>query len=202
MRTRRALLLVRDLKMAATSCKVRGFASEPLFIPSRAQQREHLDAQIDNFVQLVQDGNAASAPLRAAAIARVRSVVCDSLRDSHGEGATVVPFGSCASGLMLHSSDLDLVAFHDDVSSEQRRASLRKAHRLLVKRGLVCKHSDVVPLLHRRIRVPLIKFTERESGLLVDLTLNETDGVQNTCALSAQLQVEATRRSHPHADHL
>ena len=124
------------------------------------------------------------AAVRIAATERLANAVASAL-----PGTYVVPFGSSVTGLALPgTSDIDLCAFdgkanHPDKPSTTRLRSLAKALR---RHGMVCTRSPFV-VLDRKVRVPLIKFNERLSGLPVDISMGNPHGALTSCAVSAQL---------------
>ena len=139
-----------------------------------------LTSQITRFEQLVRLGLAAEAPLREKAV----STVCAAVRAAL-PGARIEPFGSSVTGLMLPKlSDLDLVAFHKGANP---RASLSAVASEMLKRKLVCKRSPFLKLTHKSVRVPIVKFRERASGVQFDVSVNELNGLRNTRALIEQL---------------
>ena len=77
-------------------------------------------------------------------------------------------FGSCATGLNLPNSDIDLLVYLPDTKEGNMINKLTQA---LLKAG-ICKSID--PLKHAK--VPIIKLQDKESGMNVDISFNRTNG--------------------------
>lgn len=102
-----------------------------------------------------------------------------SLQRVHADGKTYC-FGSYASGMYLPNSDMDL-AF---VSDQYMRSGIAKfasrpswMHRLaarLTSDG-IASHGSTQVIFHAR--VPLIKFVDKSSGLKVDISFEQYNGV-------------------------
>lgn len=171
--------LPRESKSAALSLFVKLSGED---VESWLQSARHmlLASQIARFEQLVRLGLAAEAPLREKAV----STVCAAVRAAL-PGARIEPFGSSVTGLMLPKlSDLDLVAFHKGANP---RASLSAVASEMLKRKLVCQGSPLLKLTHKSVRVPIVRFRERTSGVQFDVSVNELNGLRNTRALIEQL---------------
>ena len=95
---------------------------------------------------------------------RVKNVVRQCYPD-----ACVMVFGSCATGLNLPNSDIDLLVYQPDV---KEASMINKLTNQLLKSG-ICKSID--PLKHAK--VPIIKLQDRESGVNVDISFNRTNGI-------------------------
>ena len=78
-------------------------------------------------------------------------------------------FGSCATGLNLPQSDIDLLVYHPQVKDITMINRLSNA---LLKSG-ICR--SIEPLKHTR--VPLIKVVDKQSGIHLDISFNRTNGI-------------------------
>lgn len=83
--------------------------------------------------------------------------------------AVVMVFGSCATGLNLPKSDIDLLVYNTD-NKELRM--LDKISSALYRSGL-CKNIEAL----KHTKVPLIKMVDKLSGVNVDISFNRTNGV-------------------------
>ena len=92
-------------------------------------------------------------------------------------------FGSCMTGLRLPYGDIDLM-FETGASNSdkvaQRRMVLRMARELRRRKGSIASHITAI----KHARVPIIKWTDAQSGLQVDASFNNTDGLVNTASLA------------------
>mmetsp|Transcript_56682 Transcript_56682/g.93728 ORF Transcript_56682/g.93728 Transcript_56682/m.93728 type:complete len:584 (-) Transcript_56682:127-1878(-) len=132
---------------------------------------------------------------RCGVLRRVLALVTSSF-----PGAHLALFGSCATGLSVPDSDLDLVAttFEGAAGSSQQRRQgkhaaikpLRKLARLFVQRKLT-RASDCEVVY---AKVPIIKFIDQQSGMSVDLSVNATNGEQNSEWVRRQLRQEPMLR--------
>jgi DNA polymerase sigma len=78
-------------------------------------------------------------------------------------------FGSCAVGLNLAESDVDLLVYERRVGDREMMGRLCGE----LVRADVCRRIEAI----RSAKVPIIKMEERESGLSVDLSFNRENGV-------------------------
>lgn len=83
--------------------------------------------------------------------------------------AVVMVFGSCATGLNLPNSDIDLLVYNPQV---KEITMINKLGNSLLKSGM-CKSLEQL----KHIRVPLIKLQDRESNIQVDISFNRTNGI-------------------------
>lgn len=95
----------------------------------------------------------------------------------------IVMYGSSSSDLCLHSSDLDLSAltsyYNEDGEYYQKSLYteteiMNRISSLIMREHMVEKNTFQ---LIRNCRVPLIKFTDRQSNLNVDITFNQKNGL-------------------------
>lgn len=90
------------------------------------------------------------------------------VRESYPD-ATVMVFGSCATGLNLPNSDIDLLVYNPEA---KELAMLNKLSNTLVKQIEV---QSIEPL--KFTKVPLIKLQEKKSNINVDISFNRTNGI-------------------------
>ena len=83
--------------------------------------------------------------------------------------AVVMVFGSCATGLNLPNSDIDLLVYHPQV---KELTILNKLSNSLLRAG-ICK--SIEPLKYTK--VPLIKLQDKSSNINVDISFNRTNGI-------------------------
>ena len=83
--------------------------------------------------------------------------------------AVVMVCGSCATGLNLPNSDIDLLVFNPDV---RELTMLNRISNALLRSGS-CK--SIEPLKHTK--VPLIKLQDKETNMQVDISFNRTNGI-------------------------
>ena len=83
--------------------------------------------------------------------------------------AKVLVFGSCACGLNLAESDIDLLVYNPAVKDVQM---INKLSMEFVRAG-IC--SSIEPI--KSAKVPIIKIADAESGINVDLSFNRENGV-------------------------
>ena len=95
---------------------------------------------------------------------RIKNVVKQCYPD-----AVVMVFGSCATGLNLPNSDIDLLVYNTAVSE---LSMINKLQNRLLKEG-ICK--SIEPLKHTK--VPIIKLTDKLSNINVDISFNRTNGI-------------------------
>jgi hypothetical protein len=88
-------------------------------------------------------------------------------------------FGSSATGLFLPNADLDMVAFSHQFTATRGsftpNVSLFAVRERLFQTGLADKnHMEVI----NKARVPIVKFVESDSQFSVDISFNNTSGLQ------------------------
>lgn len=83
--------------------------------------------------------------------------------------AVVMVFGSCATGLNLPSSDIDLLVYNPSVSDH---TMINKLSNSLLAEG-ICKSIEALKFA----KVPLIKLQDKESNINVDISFNRTNGI-------------------------
>ncbi len=136
----------------------------------------------------LQDLSAYLAPTPAEATARSLLIKkCDAVVKKLFPGMRVECFGSVDTGLYLPTSDVDLVVVSDssiDVMDPLIAPPLRKLARALIKASVAEPRS--VQIISRA-RVPIIKFTDRLSGLPVDISFNVASGLEGARFLKSKL---------------
>ena len=95
---------------------------------------------------------------------RIKKVVKECYPD-----AVVMVFGSCATGLNLPASDIDLLVYNPEV---KEITMINKLSNQLLKSG-ICKSLE--PLKHTK--VPLIKLQDKETNIQLDISFNRTNGI-------------------------
>ena len=109
---------------------------------------------------------------RRGLVSRVRAVVVSVFPD-----AQVKCFGSFDTGLYLPESDIDLVCLGTGVSSQKQKGrALHKLGDALRRAPWAVTQMEVVD----KARVPIVKFVDGESGVAVDICLEETTGLQSS----------------------
>lgn len=101
---------------------------------------------------------------RQSLVKRIKKVVKELYPD-----AVVMVFGSCATGLNLPNSDIDLLVYNPQV---KELTMLNKLCNNLVKQIEV---QSIEPL--KFTKVPLIKLQEKNSKINVDISFNRTNGI-------------------------
>ncbi|KAK0628771.1 hypothetical protein B0T17DRAFT_588797 [Bombardia bombarda] len=104
--------------------------------------------------------------------------------------AEVYPFGSFPSGLYLPTGDMDM-AFLSDSYLHGGRAKYNSKNTLWKLRDALQRHNMAwegeIDVIHKA-RVPLVKFNERETGLKVDISFENTTGIQAISTFKAWKQ--------------
>lgn len=101
---------------------------------------------------------------REALVKKIKRVVKESYPD-----AVVMVFGSCATGLNLPNSDIDLLVYNPEV---KEISMLGKLANSLIK-GIQCESIEALKFT----KVPLIKLQEKNSKINVDISFNRTNGI-------------------------
>lgn len=78
-------------------------------------------------------------------------------------------FGSCATGLNLPKSDIDLLVYHPEV---KEITMINKLSNQLLRSG-ICKSIEAL----KHTKVPIIKLVDKKSGINLDISFNRTNGV-------------------------
>lgn len=87
--------------------------------------------------------------------------------------AKVAVFGSCATGLNLPKSDIDLLCYYP---AQREQTLISKLTSELVKSG-IC--ASIEPI--KSAKCPIIKLTDKETGINVDISFNRENGVNCVC---------------------
>ena len=90
--------------------------------------------------------------------------------------ASVRAFGSYDTGLFLPESDIDIVCLDTGVHTKQRGTALHKLARALRRAEWPISEMEVVD----KARVPIIKFVDGQSGIPVDICLEERSGLSSS----------------------
>lgn len=83
--------------------------------------------------------------------------------------AKLCVFGSCATGLNLPKSDIDLLCYYPEA---REQTLLNKLTHKLVRSG-IC--SSIEPI--KSAKCPIIKLTDKQSGINVDISFNRDNGI-------------------------
>jgi len=102
--------------------------------------------------------------MRETLVKKIKRCVKESYPD-----AVVMVFGSCATGLNLPNSDIDLLVYYPQV---KELTMLNKICNTLVKQIDV---QSIEPL--KFTKVPLIKLQEKHTKINVDISFNRTNGI-------------------------
>jgi DNA polymerase sigma len=78
-------------------------------------------------------------------------------------------FGSCATGLNLPSSDIDLLVYNPQVKEQTMISKLSNS---LLAQG-ICKSIEAL----KYTKVPLIKLQDKNTNIQVDISFNRTNGI-------------------------
>lgn len=122
-----------------------------------------LHSEILDFVEYVSPtGN--DKIQRKAVVERVKKVILKSYPD-----AQVHVFGSCATGLNLPKSDIDLLCYYPAV---KEISLINRLSSDITKAG-IC--STIEPI--KNAKCPIIKYTDKETGINVDISFNRENGI-------------------------
>ena len=97
------------------------------------------------------------------------------------QSASLVVFGSSASGLSLKSGDYDLCLI---IPSVDEKKAIKKISSMLRGQGM-----DSVETI-TNAKVPLVKFSDPRSGLQVDISINNSLAIHNTKLLEAYCKLD------------
>lgn len=122
-----------------------------------------LHNEILDFVKWIEQSDEEKKQ-REAVVRKIKKVVKENYPD-----AVVMVFGSCATGLNLPISDIDLLVYNPQV---RELTMLNKLSNSLL-RSQICK--SIEPLKHTK--VPLIKLQDKETNIQVDISFNRTNGI-------------------------
>jgi non-canonical poly(A) RNA polymerase PAPD5/7 len=82
-------------------------------------------------------------------------------------------FGSCATGLNLPKSDIDLLCYYP---AQREQSLMNKLESALAKSGF-CSGIESI----KSAKCPIIKLKDKESGINVDISFNRENGVNCVC---------------------
>eukprot|EP01059_Diplonema_ambulator_P005180 TRINITY_DN14935_c0_g1_i1.p1 TRINITY_DN14935_c0_g1~~TRINITY_DN14935_c0_g1_i1.p1 ORF type:complete len:575 (+),score=225.83 TRINITY_DN14935_c0_g1_i1:31-1725(+) len=91
----------------------------------------------------------------------------------------VLSFGSVVTGLLLPTSDVDMTIMYEDIEGDEERlhASMDKLANYLATKG-ICE--DAYPQVIKQTKVPIVKFTHKETWIDVDISFNSPNGRVNS----------------------
>ena len=116
-----------------------------------------------NFARFLEI-SAEDKEIRTSVVRRIKSIV----RDCYPKSEVMV-FGSCATGLNLPNSDIDLLVYQPEIKESTMITRITSA---LIRAG-VCKSID--PLIN--VKIPIIKLQDKETSIQVDISFNRTNGI-------------------------
>ncbi|ADM11754.2 DNA polymerase sigma [Encephalitozoon intestinalis ATCC 50506] len=104
--------------------------------------------------------------------------------------AEVEPFGSYTTGLIIPSSDIDInIQLGNNHDKEYSNRYLSKIKSLMLKADFIRKET----LFHiRKCRIPILKFSDKVFGFKIDISVNQTNGIE------AAKFVSYTLKEHPY----
>ena len=137
-----------------------------------------LHEQICRFATLAEPDRAESK-LRSKALSRVAAA----LRSEY-PASELVLHGSAATGLALPTSDIDLVLCVGGNTGRKRAVDTLKRARRGLQVAKVVRRAELV----HRAKVPVLKFTERQSDLAFDLCANEPGAHAYTAFMRSELE--------------
>lgn len=123
----------------------------------------YLHSEILDFVEFVSP-SAEEIQVRKDVVERIRTVV-----NRAYPHAKVLVFGSCATGLNLPNSDIDLLVYYPPI---RELSMINKLTSELVKYG-IC--ASIEPIKHAK--VPIIKLQDKKTRINVDLSFNRENGI-------------------------
>ena len=101
---------------------------------------------------------------RTEVVDRIKQVVLKAY-----PSAKVLVFGSCATGLNLPNSDIDLMVYYP---ASNEKSMINRISNELAKSG-IC--SSIEPIKHAK--VPIIKLQDKITGINADLSFNRENGI-------------------------
>jgi non-canonical poly(A) RNA polymerase PAPD5/7 len=122
-----------------------------------------LHSEILDFVEFVSQTKE-DKQSRKNVVNRIKQVVQQSYPQSK-----VLVFGSCATGLNLPNSDIDLCVYYPAV---RELSMINRVSNELARAG-IC--SSIEPI--KNAKVPIIKLQDKETGINVDLSFNRENGI-------------------------
>ncbi|GFX83437.1 poly(A) RNA polymerase GLD2 [Trichonephila clavipes] len=95
--------------------------------------------------------------------------------------------GSSMTGLGVKSSDIDMCLMLTDSEVDQQKEAIKILHSV---KYLFHKYKFLYDMQVIYAKVPILKFAEFESGIEVDLNINNTIGIRNTQLLSSYARTD------------
>ncbi|GFR03716.1 poly(A) RNA polymerase gld-2 homolog A [Trichonephila clavata] len=95
--------------------------------------------------------------------------------------------GSSMTGLGVKSSDIDMCLMLTDSEVDQQKEAIKILHSV---KYLFHKYKFLYDMQVIYAKVPILKFAEIESGIEVDLNINNTIGIRNTQLLSSYARTD------------
>jgi non-canonical poly(A) RNA polymerase PAPD5/7 len=122
-----------------------------------------LHSEILDFTEFI-SATKEDAQIRKQVVDRITRVIAEEY-----PLAKVCVFGSCATGLNLPKSDIDLLCYYPEV---REQTLLNKLTNKLA-RSNIC--SSIEPI--KSAKCPIIKLTDKQSGINVDISFNRDNGI-------------------------
>lgn len=138
--------------------------------PASLGNLERLDLELLLLYQKIAP-TAAEIGSRMYVFERVKRLVVSRL-----PGASVSPFGSCSTGLVVPSSDIDVnVQFGVSTEKEDVNKHLARIRAAATRADFVRPES----LFHiRRCRIPILKLRDSIFGFRIDISINQANGIE------------------------
>ncbi|GFU12465.1 poly(A) RNA polymerase gld-2 homolog A [Nephila pilipes] len=95
--------------------------------------------------------------------------------------------GSSMTGLGVKSSDIDMCLMLTDSEVDQQKEAVNILHSI---KYLFLKYKFLYNIQVIHAKVPILKFIDIESGIEVDLNINNTIGIRNTQLLSSYARID------------
>ena len=165
----RGLLRRRGAQFSAQRHRSTHSAEEPLDLV-------RLTTQIREFSALCEPSDEEAAA-RHQTHSRLREIVVPKAR--------LHVFGSSVTGLGLPGADVDCAVENRRLRSERSRSEALRSLARAVSDEHIARRGSLEVIAHAR--VPIVTYTDRRSGLRVDVTVNALNGVRNTALLSSAL---------------
>ena len=151
-------------------------------IPSADSSAPSLHAEVLEICHALSERDPERVKARVGALERIQIVIEKALP---GAGRPYL-VGSAATGLAIDGSDLDLTILPTQLGSKEKQETkhLYTLADALQKQGIVERGKGpwVIPA-----KVPIVQFTEKTSGIRVDICIAQPDGVHSTAWMKEQL---------------
>ncbi|KAH8116996.1 hypothetical protein DFH11DRAFT_1578575 [Phellopilus nigrolimitatus] len=126
-----------------------------------------LHAEVEAFLYYI-----SPSPVEHEVREMIVQLISSSIKKTYPD-ASILPFGSFETKLYLPSGDIDLVVQSDSIAYSDRVSSLRSLANIVRRTGITDKVTVIA-----KAKVPIIKFVTTYGRFSVDISLNQTNGVQ------------------------